>query len=309
MTMTAWWRDFQLDGHVVQVRKTGARIPIDGGIVSECVSWLGYHVRIELERRQVRADGARIWFTPDRPRPWYLIWPVLQLSGLRMAASPQDADLVFSFEDLTCVDASAETRLPHLNAACLDTSKSRVASVFEQVSGRALAVDPASWTGPMVAKSELNGVHDGQVLTGPLAPAPEQAYQRLIDTVAADGCVEDLRCPTVGGEVPVVFLKRRPVEDRFANHNTEVRLLDPDAVFSSEERELIRRFCAAMALDWGGIDVLRDRKTGDLWIVDVNKTDMGPPIALPMTDKLKATRTLAKALRAHVDARLTALES
>ena len=47
----------------------------------------------------------------------------------------------------------------------------------------------------------------------------------------------------------------------------------------------------------------------DLWIVDVNKTDMGPPIALPMADKLKATRTLAHALRAHVDARLTSVET
>jgi hypothetical protein len=99
------------------------------------------------------------------------------------------------------------------------------------------------------------------------------------------------------------------VDDRFANHNSEVRLLKPDDVFSPEERDLIRRFCAAMALDWGGIDVLRDRKSGDLWIVDVNKTDMGPPIALPMTDKLKATRTLAESLRGYVDARLTLLET
>lgn len=309
MTMTAWWRDFQLDGHVVQVRKTGARIPVDGGVVSECIAWLGYHIRIELERHSVKADGAQIWFTPDRPRPWYLIWPVLQMSGLRMAASLEAADLVFSFEDLTCVDRSDTGHRLHLNGACLDTTKSQVASVFEGVSGRALAIDPQTWTGPLVAKSELNGAHDGQVVSGPVAPASGLAYQRLIDTLAADGCVEDLRCPTVGGEVPVVFLKRRPVEDRFANHNTQVRLLDPDLVFTAEERDLIRRFCTAMALDWGGIDVLRDRQTGELWIVDVNKTDMGPPIALPMRDKLKATRALATALRQYVDACLTALET
>ena len=305
MTTTAWWRDFQLDGHVVQVRKTGARIPIEGGVIAETLAWLGYFARIELERRRIRADGPRVWFTPDRPRPWYLIWPVLQLSGLRLANSTEDADLAFSFEDLTCVASGAQTHLPHLNAHCLDVSKSHVAAVFEQVSGRALSVDPARWTGPLVSKSELNGAHDGAVMTGPVAPEPDRAYQRLIDTLAPDGCVEDLRCPTVGGEVPVVFLKRRPVDDRFANHNTEVKLLDPDAVFSLEERDLIRRFCAAMALDWGGIDVLRDRQSGELWIVDVNKTDMGPPIALPMSDKLKATRTLAQALRAHVDACLT----
>jgi len=309
MATTAWWRDFQLDGHVVQVRKTGARIPIDGGIVAECASWLGYHARIELERRRIKRDGARIWFTPDTPRPWYLVWPVVQMAGLQIASAPDTADLVFSFEDLTCVDAARHAHLPHLNADCLDTSKSQVARIFEQVSGRALAVDPQSWTGPMAAKSETNGAHDGHVVTGPTAPAPDLVYQRLIDNLADDVCVEDLRCPTVGGEVPVVFLKRRPLKDRFANHNTEVHLLHPDAVFTALERDLIHRFCQAMKLDWGGIDVLRDRNTGDLWIVDVNKTDMGPPIALPMADKLKATRTLAHALRAHVDARLSSVET
>ncbi|WP_440957574.1 hypothetical protein ACFELO_09750 [Oceanicaulis sp. LC35] len=309
MATTAWWRDFELNGHVVQVRKTGARIPIDGGIVSEVLSWLTYHLRIEFERQRIPADGPRVWFTPDRPRPWYLIWPVAQMAGLRLASRPEDADLVFSFEDLTCVEAAQSSPLPQMNTQCVDVSKSRVAAVFEQVSGRALAVDPGVWSGPMVAKSELNGAHDGQIVTGPTAAEPGLAYQRLIDNVAEDGCVEDLRCPTVGGDVPVVFLKRRPVGERFANHNTEVRLLHPDAVFSAGERDLIRRFCAAMKLDWGGIDVLRDRQSGDLWIVDVNKTDMGPPIALPMTDKLSATHTLAQSLRAYVDARLTALET
>jgi hypothetical protein len=67
----------------------------------------------------------------------------------------------------------------------------------------------------MVAKSELNGAHDGRILTGPVQPDAGIAYQRLIDNCADDGCVEDLRCPTVNGEISVVFLKappaRRPV--------------------------------------------------------------------------------------------------
>lgn len=309
MTTTAWWRDFQLEGNVVQVRKTGARIPLDFGIVTETLSWMGYHARIELERRRIRADGPRIWFTPDRPRPWYLIWPVVQLAGLRIADQPEDADLQFHFEDLTTVTPARACSSLDINAACADTSKSEVARVFEQVSGRALAVNSEEWSGEMVAKSELNGAHDGRILTGPVRPEPGIAYQRLIDNSADDGCVEDLRCPTVNGELSVVFLKRRPLPDRFANHNSEVRLLDPDTVFSAEERALIRTFCRAMALDWGGLDVLRDRRTGEIWIVDVNKTDMGPPIALPLKDQMTATRKLAHALRANVDARLTPVET
>jgi hypothetical protein len=58
-----------------------------------------------------------------------------------------------------------------------------------------------------------------------------------------------------------------------------------------------------MHLDWGGLDVLRDRADGRLYVVDVNKTDMGPPIALPWADKLRATRLMARALLELLEAR------
>jgi len=306
MMSSAWWRDFQYQDGVVHVRKTGARVPVEPGVIASTLSWMVYHARIEVERLSIHQDGPRVWFAPDRPRPWYLIWPVAQLAGLRFADRPEQADLGFCFEDLTEVIAPHAQGLPFINARCEDTSKSRVGEVFQAVTGRALSVSPEDWTGEMVVKSELNGAHDGRVITGPQPRETGMAYQRLIDNLAPDGCVEDLRCPTVGGRVDVVYLKRRPVGERFANHNTEVRLLNPDEVFSPSERAMISDFCKAMGLDWGGLDVLRDRRTNALWIVDVNKTDMGPPIALPLADKMTSTRKLARALRALVDTRLTA---
>jgi hypothetical protein len=71
---------------------------------------------------------------------------VVQLAGLRIASRPEDADLQFHFEDLTTVTPARQSSRLHINAACADTSKSEVARVFEQVSGRALAVHPQSWT-------------------------------------------------------------------------------------------------------------------------------------------------------------------
>jgi hypothetical protein len=46
--------------------------------------------------------------------------------------------------------------------------------------------------------------------------------------------------------------------------------------------------------------VLRDRTDGKLYIVDANKTDMGPPIALNLADKVKATRMMRDAFRKFV---------
>ena len=62
----------------------------------------------------------------------------------------------------------------------------------------------------------------------------------------------------------------------------------------------ISAFTREIGLDWGGVDVLRDRSDGKLYIVDANKTDMGPPIGLNLPDKIVATRMLANAFRAFV---------
>jgi hypothetical protein len=74
----------------------------------------------------------------------------------------------------------------------------------------------------------------------------------------------------------------------------------PHEVFSAEEQRQITAFTRAIGLDWGGVDVLRDRADGRLYIVDANKTDMGPPISLNLPDKLQATRMLAAAFREFV---------
>jgi hypothetical protein len=301
MAARAWWRDFILEGGALRVRKTGALVPVEPGVIGEFAAWLRFHLAVEASTAARRPDGPSVWFAPDAPRPWYLVWPVARLAGLRFAKSLGEADLGFCFEDATLTAAPLGGNLRHINAACLDVSKSHVSTVFEAVTGRTLLLNPEAFEGDMVAKSELNGAHDGRIVQGPCPRAPGLVYQRLIDTVCDDGMVQDLRCPTVDGEVPVVFIKRRPAGARFANANTQVLKRAPEDVFNAAERDLIKRFCKAMGLDWGGIDVLRDRRDGQLWIVDVNKTDMGPPTALALNDKMAATRTLARALRAYAE--------
>ena len=94
-----------------------------------------------------------------------------------------------------------------------------------------------------------------------------------------------------------MFLKERPVDQRFENLNTRVRLTTAADCFSPDELAKIKAFCRAMRLDWGGLDILRDAADGRIYIVDVNKTDMGPPLPLPIKEKLFAVKTLGQALR------------
>ena len=298
MADTFWTADFDVQRGRVRVRTTGADIPFDRALVGAVVVWLGYYlpVRARAAWARLTRPGPRIWFTPHRPRPWYLVWAAMAWSGARIARCPKTADAAMFFEDASLGAAPNSGPAARFNYGCTDVTKSHVARVFEQVFGYPLAVDPATASGPVVEKGEANGVHDGRVVEAPCPARSGKTYQRLIDNTAACGrFVDDLRTPCVGGEPVLVFVKRRPTADRFANHNTAVSLTTPGAVFSPEEIDAIRRFCAAMALDWGGLDILRDRIDGRLYVVDVNKTDMGPPIALPLGDKLAATRLLGDA--------------
>jgi len=189
-----------------------------------------------------------------------------------------------------------------VNFGCRDVSKTNVARACAAAFGNPLAVDPTTFTGLAVEKSEINAAHDGRIVQCPTAAIPGRVYQRVVDNrMNADlDLVEDLRTCTIGGKPVLVFIKRREVTKRFLNTNTEVLLRSPEEVFSAAEMEQISAFTREIGLDWGGVDVLRDRTDGKLYIVDANKTDMGPPIGLNLPDKIRATYMLRDAFRKFV---------
>lgn len=299
-----WRDDFTFRAGRVQVKKTGADLKLDAVLLGECLLWFAYHLMVlgvALWRRiTLRPPGPRLWFEPDTPRPWYLVRAAMTWGGMRLARAPDQADARFYFDDSTWAGAAPSAGL--LNGDCRDVSKSHVAAVFEDVFGYPLALDPETWTGLAVDKGELNGAHDGRIVQCPAPRQPGRCYQRLVDTAEGD-FIHDLRTPTVGGVPVVVWEKKKPGGDRFSIHNLSVRRLDPRDVYSPEELVLIGRFCAAMGLDWGGLDILRDRPSGRIYIVDVNKTDVGPVIALSWKDKLVSTAMLARALEKLVRSR------
>jgi hypothetical protein len=295
---TLWTSDFDLRRGAVQVKKTGAVIPLDRALATEAATWFGLYlaIRARCVANRFRAPGPKIWFAPDRPRPWYLIWAAAAWEGIGIARSPEEADAGFYFDDATHGRPPPRLHPRAFNYGCADVSKSRVAAVFEAVFGYPLSIDPEAGLGLAVEKGEANGAHDGRVVELPMPARPGRTYQRLIDNVENDLAV-DLRTPFVGGEPVLVFIKRRPAADRFANHNASVSLARPQEVFSPQEIAQLSAFARAMRLDWGGLDILRDRASGRLYVVDVNKTDMGPPIALPFRDKITAVARMGRALR------------
>jgi hypothetical protein len=298
-----WLKDFEFGLTGLTVRKTGARVPYSPSILKQVTAWFRFF--FAAQTIEPTTPSFTIAFTPERARPWYLIWAVSRAAGAKLAKDASQADVVMQFEDATFSPNAPPARLKSgarlVNFGCTDVSKSKVARACAEAFGYPLAVDPATHVGPAVEKSEINAAHDGRIVQCPTPALPGRVYQRVIDNRGADlDLVDDLRTCTVGGKAACVFIKRRPVTKRFINTNTDVSLRTPDEVFTAVELEQISAFCRAIGLDWGGVDVLRDRTDGRLYIVDANKTDMGPPITLNLPDKLKATRLLATAFRNYV---------
>ena len=295
-----WLRDFEFGLTGLTVRKTGARVPYSPSVLTQVAAWFRYF--FASKTIEPMRPAFTIAFTPERARPWYLIRTVARAAGAKLEKDVSRADVVMHFEDATYSPNDPPLRLKPgaklINYGARDVSKSNVARACAAAFGHPLAIDPRTHIGAVVEKSEINAAHDGRIVQCPMQPMPGRVYQRVVDNRGADpNLVEDLRTCTVGGKPVCVFIKRRPVTKRFQNTNCQVLLRTPEEVFSAAEIAQIGAFTREIGLDWGGVDVLRDRTDGTLYIVDANKTDMGPPITLNLPDKLVATRMLAKAFR------------
>lgn len=305
--------DFRIEDGKIVAPNTGAKIPLTNSFVKEVASVAAFTLEISAiwATREARARVAlqkrpvplKISFTPQMPQVWYAIWPVCHLAGIEIVRDPAQADILFYFEDREFTQVQP---LPHagkymLNGDCLDIRKSRVAEVFQEVFGYGLSIDPYTHSGLALMKSERNGVHDGQIVPCPyVVPRKDYVFQRLVENTLDGHTYTDIRTPVVGGALPIIYLKNRTASTRFSNENASVSLTSADEQFTPEEQARILAFARRINLDFGGLDILRDRRDGRIYIVDVNKTDMGPPTALPRPQKLIAMQKLADTFRAHV---------
>ena len=231
-----------------------------------------------------------ILFYPSLPGPGHIPYKLCLHLGYGLTDKPSASyDAAIKWKDGTYVPNDSVIKeiwstSSMVNAGVTNISKGLVMEVFERVFGYPLGVDPVSHKGPMLRKSEVNAAHDGTVVQGPLSETERLAtsgsyvYQRLVDNVH-DGLAKDLRVPIFGDEIPFVRVKYRPVDQRFdhaGRSQVDDAVVAPDEVLSSTEQQRILDLCRIMGLDYGELDVLRDRSADRIYVVDVNNTPTGP---------------------------------
>ena len=197
--------------------------------------------------------------------------------GMRIGTQPQPGQPAIAWDTGTWFSEAAQRRLPPdaINARCLDISKSVVDRTWASVAGYSVEVDPLTFEGPIVVKTEVNGRHDGRIVHGPLAARRAgRVYQRFVDAV--DGAeLLDLRTTVIGGEI-VLLIRRHRSRTRWYKDSSRNALADPTAEFSPLEQSQILEFTALLGMDYWELDVLRDTGSGRIYVLDANRTPYGP---------------------------------
>jgi hypothetical protein len=220
-------------------------------------------------------------FFPNFPYDKYILWKVCQSLGLTLTHKPfqRNACNIYWCDDtLRPALSAAELELNVINGRCLDVGKLALEPAHLAAFGYQAQVDPTRHTGPAVCKSNLNAKHDGCIVQGPLPRAePDHVYQRLIDNSTDTGEVMDIRVPIIGKRIPFVYLKYRPIAARFANVNSRARFEATDVLLTPAEQQQILDLAARVGLDLGEVDVVRDRPTGRIYVIDISNSPYGPP--------------------------------
>ena len=248
---------------------------------------------------------------PDRitRHPHILLAKLCAALGYPVTSDPaRPFDIAVAYHDRTFTDpevlAPIPDGVPVINGRCLDISKVRVDREVEAVFSVRTLLDPTRHAGPMVEKSDENAAEGRRIVEGPMEPRDGFVYQRLIDTTEPDGHYTEHRVAVHDGRVPLVYRKRIREADRFSKVAASVDVVEAEDDFSADELDGILEVCRRMGLDFGEVDVLRDRESGVPVPIDVNRTPLAALRYLTPDDRRQAIGTLAASFQTMCEDRL-----
>lgn len=225
-----------------------------------------------------------ILFYPEIPNSHHILYKICCILGYSITNNPKiKSDLQIFWQDTTFrrIDEKIHITIKNdniINRHCHDISKLHVEQCFKKIFGYGIKINPYTYKGKCVRKSNLNASHDGKIIDCPITHSENgYIYQKLLDNKINTATVQDIRVPICGNTIPFVYLKYRGIQKRFSNENILVQLADTTNCFSIEEIKRIIKFCRTIKLDIGELDIIRDNKDKKIYILDVSNTPYGPP--------------------------------
>ncbi len=196
-------------------------------------------------------------------------------------------------------EISKKIKVINLNSR--DIGKKNIDRVHQEIFGYATLVDPLTHKGKMVRKSDINAMHNGIILDGPIQSFDDRfIYQILIDNSHSNNLVLDIRVPITDHVLDFVYLKQRPVSERFKSSAVNTQIAATIDVFTQEEISLLNKYCKKLNLEFGELDVLRNKDDGRIYTVDVNNTPHGPAEIIHQSDAKFAIKKISDALESFI---------
>jgi len=184
-----------------------------------------------------------------------------------------------------------------LNLNSRNIEKQFIDEKFNRVFGYSTAINPSVFSGIAVKKSNINAVHDGEMIQCPVEPESNYFYMKLIDSRVSDTEVMDMRVPILGNEIPHIYRAYRQIDHRFVNVPPRVELeMNAGQWLSSAEQQKLLELARVLNMDYCEFDTLRDAD-GRIYVVDANNTPQGPPRNLSKAEKNLAVASLAAAFK------------
>lgn len=249
--------------------------------------------RLKAKTRRAGGNQGTISFYPGRPRPQSVVREIMAALGMNVRRSKKGSVVFFWPTD----ENTYPPQPGHwINSGCTNIDKDLVDRIFSDLAGYSITVDPRTYNEPYVRKSTRNSAHDGAIFLEPSQPQPGYVYQKLIDNIF-DTEIEELRIIYIGRVVDFLYIKRRTIENRFLNPNQSVRSVPTISALSPPEVALVEKTARALGLDCGEIDVLRDKRDGRIYVIDVNRTPDGPPLLFTREQSDEVAMRMAEAFR------------
>lgn len=205
-----------------------------------------------------------ILFHPDPLTEVCKLYPVLKGLGIdfhNYKTKPFDLFIYWSYHKSIAEQDEFTLVTSGLNKGCFDVSKTKINEVFDNI-----IVNPETYSGVVVRKTELQCSLDEVVLQCPTTKQDGYIYRKFIDTFENEKPT-DLRL-FYFGEIKFIC-KKTYLGAMFDRHNY---IWEPQPLFTIPiwKRQEIETKCKSYGFDIGEIDVLKDSNTGECFVIDIN---------------------------------------
>ena len=245
-------------------------------------------------------SNFRILFYPQRPSKHSTIYKIIKELNYEIVNTlKKQYDLAIAWEDTTfrnICQLPPKSNGKIINEHCNNISKNKIDEIFKDIFNYSSLVNPSTFCGKCVKKSNLNATHDGQIVECPVE-LPEEGfiYQKLINNTNEEWGVYDIRTPVFNQTIPFVLIKLKKESKRFRDRFTLSLIRETNAVFTPTEIGKIIEFCRNIGFDYGELDILRDANDDKIYIIDANNTPWWS--SLPETESEYAISKLAETFK------------